>query len=210
MSLDAVCQGPAAITLDRVVLPQGFSLVGTVPALRAPVRLGFADRGSSAALVLKQTSPLREGARHTVRVRERVVRPARLARWPTRWAEFDLVRDTTPPTIQLGRVTVEPARTTVEASFEDTCAGLADLELVVRRQAEETVVSAEVLTTRSDYSVGFNAAHGRFVLEGALPAGVAVMLRARDAVVNAVELDIDFARGLMPKGSGCAATVLPA
>ena len=129
MALDAFVEGDAWLVADEIEVPEGFELAASIPGIGAPVLVSHADRGSSMAVVLRQTAVIPEGTKSSLVVWQRVARPSTMAEWPRRPVVVPLVRDTTPPEIELKGIRIRKSHVEISAEVGDACSGVRDVEL---------------------------------------------------------------------------------
>jgi hypothetical protein len=129
MALDTFVDGDAWLVADEINVPEGFELAASYPGIGAPALVSHSDRGSSMAVILRQTAVIPEGTKSSLVIWQRVARPAAMSQWPRRPVVVPLVRDTTPPEIELKSIRFRRSHVEISAEVSDACSGVGDVEL---------------------------------------------------------------------------------
>lgn len=174
--------GPVKAVIERVDVPDGFELAHTFPGICVPFVLERGDRGSQAAVLLRQLDGLPEGARATVTTWQRILEPAALAEQQARPVNVDLVNDRTDPKVDISRIHVGMSAVSLTLTAVDLVSGVDRVEGLVMHD-DGTLCSVQ---PRSDVSSGGGAVRELEmsipVARGAMPPRLVV--RATDLVGN--------------------------
>ncbi|MCB9764194.1 MAG: hypothetical protein H6739_30765 [Alphaproteobacteria bacterium] len=182
MFIDPIHDGPVKAIIERIDVPDGFELAHAFPGVGVPIPLAPRERGSAAALVLRQLGGLAEGERASLTIWQRVVEPHALSSQPARPVFVDLVNDRRPPEIEVRHLHVGQRWLRVAVTAEDRCAGVRSVEALIIGE-EDTVVSVHPRSVRS--SEGGAIRQVRFAIPVSPGADLPrVVLRATDMVGN--------------------------
>lgn len=134
--------GPVKAVIERVDVPDGFELAHAFPGIGVPFVLQHGDRGSQAAVLMRQLNGLPEGCCVTVTTWQRILEPAALAEQQARPVNVDLVNDRSGPKIKISRLHVGMSAVFLTLTAVDQVAGIDRVEGLVMHN-DGTVCSVQ-------------------------------------------------------------------